>query len=289
MFDEIDRIEDNSPDRENTNLLYYLVMFVLVAALVGGGVYLFVRFGPEIKRLGHNRLFVRHAHNRTCTSNVLCTLNSSKTIGVYSEGSIFNEAEVTTVYGDAITNSLFGLVGVTPPTIIGNLFKPPNATVSVVKEDIANYTRCITGLRCIDYTRIPFFFQKPIRPGVYCFRSETPEYTLVGNWDIVLDGKNRSNPAWVFILDFSMVMNPFSKVRVVNTDYRHNNVWYFKRGFLYMSKNSHFQGSVVANRNVIMEQNTTITGKAISVTGFVATYNSTINIDGGFGPKNCSQ
>jgi hypothetical protein len=232
--------------------------------------------------------FYSLTNNTICTPIATCSLLAAQSVGAYASASIFNEAGSTIVYGDAVTNSASGLVGGFPPTVTGNTYTTLNTNVSQYTDDIGNYTTCVSNQTCRDYSRDPYFFQRPIRPGVYCKKTTGSDSTLSGKWDVVLDGRNSVNPVWIFILDFSMVMDPSSRVRVINTNYTFNNVWYFKKGYVYIGKDSSFQGSIIAKNNVIMETNTTVTGKVISLTGFIATSNSSINTSEKFGPNNCT-
>lgn len=288
--DEIEEIE-----KEGSGSTWYIVAFIIILLTLGALGALIVLYGPQLREwsnLQSNKgdlTFYSLTNNKTtCTPITTCSLLAAQTVGVYAGASIFNEAGSSTIYGDAVTNSASGLVGGFPPVVTGNTYTTLNTNVSQYTDDIENYTACVSNRTCSDYSRDPYFFQRPIRPGVYCKKTTGPDSTLSGKWDVVLDGRNIINPVWIFILDFSMVMEPSSRVRVINTNYTFNNVWYFKKGYVYIGRDSSFQGSIIAKNNVIMETNTTVTGKVISLTGFIATSNSSINISEKFGPKNCT-
>lgn len=279
--DEIYRIENGD---ESGSIFTYIIVFLIIGGIAGLIIYFLTNPNIRIRMgwRGFNSTGHNHTHHIDCTPRPSCNLNVAQTVGVYAEQSIFNEGGSTTINGDAVILSNVGILGNPPANVTGNIYiNPANITA-----DISNYTRCITSVRCIHYDHNFNFFSKPIEPGVYCGHSHS---TIIGNWNIVLDGKNRTNPVWIFILEFSAVMNAHSKVTVVNTDYGYNNVWYFKHGYVYVERDSLFQGNIIAKGNVVIGKNSIVTGKVISLDGNVATFNSSINTNGIFGPRNCSQ
>ena len=202
-------------------------------------------------------------------------LGAASTFTLFTaSGNVSNTGILTGITGDIGTDNgaisgfpVGGIIGATPP--------PSQATIDASSAVIAAYAYLV-GLNSPAVPAIgatmggPESAPQVLTPNQYSFGG-----AAIVNEVLVLDGQNNPNSVFVFQVNGALTSGALAQVRLINGA-TPNHVFWQVNGAAAFAAVTQFAGVIIAYGAISFGDGSQLQGKALSVTGAISTYNTTV-------------